>query len=66
MIIFLLLEEGFPGENIKKEDFNPGNKKLAHRAPPDKNTYQVTIEINGAVFSFLYNIPIAFCRLQRN
>jgi len=57
MIIFLLLEEGFPGENIKKEDFNPGNKKLAHRAPPDKNTYQVTIELNGASFQFPVPYP---------
>jgi ring-1,2-phenylacetyl-CoA epoxidase subunit PaaE len=57
MIIFLLLEEGFPGENIKKEDFNPGNKKLAHRAPPDKNTYQVTIELNGASFQFPVQYP---------
>jgi hypothetical protein len=32
---FLLLEEGFQVK-ISKRDFNPGNKKLAHRAP-DKN-----------------------------
>jgi ferredoxin-NADP reductase len=57
MIIFLLLEEGFPNENIKKEDFNPGNKKLAHRAPPDKNTYQVTLELNGASFQFPVQFP---------
>jgi ring-1,2-phenylacetyl-CoA epoxidase subunit PaaE len=57
MIIFLLLEEGFPGENIKKEDFNPGNKKLAHRAPPDKNTYHVTIELNDVSFQFPVHYP---------
>jgi ring-1,2-phenylacetyl-CoA epoxidase subunit PaaE len=57
MIIFLLLEEGFPNENIKKEDFNPGNKKLAHRAPPDKNTYQVTLELKGAFFQFPVQYP---------
>jgi ferredoxin-NADP reductase len=57
MIIFLLLEEGFPGENIKKEDFNPGNKKLPHRNPPDKNTYQVTLEINGVNFQFPVQYP---------
>jgi len=57
MIIFLLLEEGFPNENIKKEDFNPGNKKLAHRAPPDTNTYQVTLELNGASFQFPVQFP---------
>jgi ring-1,2-phenylacetyl-CoA epoxidase subunit PaaE len=52
MIIFLLLEEGFPAENIKKEDFNPGNKKPSHRIPPDKNTYEVTIELKGTSFQF--------------
>ncbi len=57
MIIFLLLEEGFPGENIKKEDFNPGNKKLIHRAPPDKNTYEVTIELSGDRFQFPVHYP---------
>jgi ferredoxin-NADP reductase len=57
MIIFLLLEEGFPGENIKKEDFNPGNKKGGHRAPPDKNTYRVTLELNGASFQFPVQYP---------
>jgi ferredoxin-NADP reductase len=57
MIIFLLIEEGFPVENIKKEDFNPGNKKLVLRAPPDKNTYQVTIELNGARFHFPVHYP---------
>jgi ferredoxin-NADP reductase len=57
MIIFLLLEEGFPVENIKKEDFNPGNKKIAHRSPPDKNTYQVTIELNGILFQFPVQYP---------
>ena len=57
MIIFLLLEEGFPGEHIKKEDFNPGNKKLAHHNPPDKNTYQVTVEIHDGIFQFPVQYP---------
>jgi ferredoxin-NADP reductase len=56
MIIFLLLEEGFENENIKKEDFNPGNKKLIPRMPPDKNDYHVQIELKGELhnFSILY------------
>ncbi len=57
MIIFLLLEEGFPKENIKKEDFNPGNKKLTLRAPPDKNTYQVQIDMNGSNYQFPVPFP---------
>jgi len=52
MIIFLLMEEGFPKENIKKEDFNPGNKKLWHRSAPDKNTYQVSIDLHGIIYQF--------------
>ncbi len=43
LVIFTLLEEGFPQEHIKKEDFNPGNKKLKLRRPPDKNSYRVQI-----------------------
>lgn len=65
MISFLLLEEGFPGENIKKEDFNPGNKKLAHRAPPDKNTYQVTLEIKGSSFQFPVQYPDTILQAAR-
>jgi ring-1,2-phenylacetyl-CoA epoxidase subunit PaaE len=57
MIIFLLLEEGFPAENIKKEDFNPGNKKLIHRTPPDKNTYEVLLELKGSSFHFAVPYP---------
>jgi ferredoxin-NADP reductase len=56
MIIFLLAEEGFPKENIRKEDFNPGNKKSAPREPPDKISHRVSLELNGKnhVFSVPY------------
>jgi ring-1,2-phenylacetyl-CoA epoxidase subunit PaaE len=57
MIIFLLLEEGFPKENIRKEDFNPGNKKSAPRLPPDKNTYRVSLDLNGAGYQFQVPFP---------
>jgi ring-1,2-phenylacetyl-CoA epoxidase subunit PaaE len=57
MIIFLLMEEGFPRENIKKEDFNPGNKKLISRMPPDKNTYQVFLDLNGTNYQFPVKYP---------
>jgi ferredoxin-NADP reductase len=53
MIRFLLLEEGFPGDNIKREDFNPGNKKTVSRTPPDKNTHQVHLEVNGISYQFM-------------
>ena len=56
MIIFLLMEEGFPKENIKKEDFNPGNKKITDRLPPDKNSYQVHLQLNGKT----YDIPVQY------
>jgi ferredoxin-NADP reductase len=53
MISFLLLEEGFPGDNIKKEDFNPGNKKTVSRIPPDKNTHQVNLDVHGISYQFM-------------
>jgi ferredoxin-NADP reductase len=57
MIIFLLVEEGFSKDNIKKEDFNPGNKKLAVRAPADKNMHQVRIDFKGTTFRFPVSYP---------
>jgi len=57
MIHFLLIEEGFPEENIKREDFNTGNKKKVYRTPPDKNTYHVQLEFNGGMFRFPVQYP---------
>lgn len=57
MIIFLLIEEGFPKENIRKEDFNPGNKKPGARLPPDRNTYMVHLEFNGSHYDFPVRYP---------
>ena len=62
MIIFLLLEEGFPKENIKKEDFNPGNKKRVQRVPPDKKTYHVQLDLHGTLFNF--PVPFPYSILQ--
>jgi ring-1,2-phenylacetyl-CoA epoxidase subunit PaaE len=47
LVIFLLLEEGFPKEHIRKEDFNPGNKKITLPGPPDKSNYPVQLKIGG-------------------
>ncbi|MFL5728897.1 MAG: flavin reductase family protein, partial [Cytophagaceae bacterium] len=57
MIIFLLMEEGFPAANIRKEDFNQGSKKLMHRAPPDKNSHQVSLNMSGSYFQFPVDYP---------
>ena len=57
MIIFYLQEEGFPKENIKKEDFNPGNKKLTPRMPPDKNNYRVQLDLYGLSYDMLVHYP---------
>jgi ferredoxin-NADP reductase/ferredoxin len=57
MIIFLLVEEGFPKDNIKKEDFNPGNKKLKGHMPPDKNNYQVRLDLKGMNYLFPVHYP---------
>jgi len=53
MISFLMMEEGFPGDHIRKEDFNPGNKKISTRTPPDKNTHQVSLDLNGVFYQFM-------------
>jgi ferredoxin-NADP reductase len=52
MIQFILVEEGYPKENLKKEDFNPGNKKLIPRLPPDMNTYLIHLDLNGSHYDF--------------
>jgi ferredoxin-NADP reductase len=57
LVIFLLLEEGYPQEHIKKEDFNPGNKKLSLRMPPDKNNYQVQMKLGGRMIDFGVQYP---------
>ena len=57
MIIFHLVEEGFSINHIKKEDFNPGNKKLTSRLPPDKNSYHVELDLKGSMFSFPVKYP---------
>jgi ferredoxin-NADP reductase len=57
MIIFHLVEEGFSINQIKKEDFNPGNKKITNRLPPDKNSYHVEIELKGTIYNFPVKYP---------
>jgi ferredoxin-NADP reductase len=57
MIIFHLVEEGFSLNQIKKEDFNPGNKKLTGRFPPDKSSYHVDLDLKGSKFSFPVKYP---------
>jgi len=57
MIHFLLIEEGFPEANIKKEDFNTGTKKRVYRPPPDKNTYRFILEFNDRIFQFHVPYP---------
>jgi ferredoxin-NADP reductase len=57
MIVFHLLEEGFHLEQIKKEDFNPGNKKIATRRPPDLTSHFVKLNLKGIEFDFLVQYP---------
>ena len=57
MIIFHLVEEGFNINQIKKEDFNPGNKKITGRMPPDKNNYRVELQMNGVKYAFPVQYP---------
>jgi ring-1,2-phenylacetyl-CoA epoxidase subunit PaaE len=65
MIIFLLGEEGFPINNIKKEDFNPANKKLAGRMPPDKNTHLVQLDLKGTKYNFPVQYPDSILQAAR-
>ncbi len=57
LVIFLLLEEGYPQEHIKREDFNPGNKKLSLRMPPKKNNYRVKMKLGGRNVDFMVQYP---------
>src|SRR6059058_5332470 len=57
MIIFFLMEVGFRAVNVRKEYFNPGNRKSIHRTPPDKNTHHVSLEIKGSYFQFPVHYP---------
>ena len=57
LVIFLLVEEGFPKEHIRKEDFNPGNKKGNFRKPPDKNSYNIQLKQAGKKFNFTVQYP---------
>ena len=57
LVIFNLLEEGFPNEHIKKEDFNPGNKKINLRKPPDKNNYRVQMKLGDQNIEFPVQYP---------
>lgn len=62
MIIFLLIEEGFPRENIRKEDFNPGRQTHIHREPPDKHDYEVKIRFRENEFRFIVHYPDSILR----
>jgi ferredoxin-NADP reductase len=57
LVIFLLLEEGYSQEHIKREDFNPGNKKLSLRMPPEKNNYWVKMKLGDSHVDFLVQYP---------
>ncbi len=57
MIIFHLVEEGFNPDQIKKEDFNPGGKKIHSKQPPDKASYEVTLNQNGQEQHFIVHYP---------
>ncbi len=65
MIRFHLVEEGFPDENIKKEDFNPGNKKITDRMPPDKKDYPVQLQIRGERFDIPVHYPESILQAAR-
>ena len=65
MIIFLLIEEGYPKEHIKKEDFNPGNKKITARRPPDTNSHEVHLLFQGRHYDFSVVYPDSILRAAK-
>ena len=65
MISFLLLEEGFPRENIKKEDFNPGKRTAVHKLPPDKNTYDAEIRVGKETYLVPVHYPDSILKAAR-
>jgi ring-1,2-phenylacetyl-CoA epoxidase subunit PaaE len=56
MIVFMLREQGFPGDHIKKEDFNPARAFKPRAIPPDTGTHYVNLELQGHSrrFSVIY------------
>ena len=65
MIQFHLVEEGFSGEFIKKEDFNPGGKKTTLPSPPDHGDYTIRINLHGTSHVFLAAFPDSILQAAR-
>jgi ring-1,2-phenylacetyl-CoA epoxidase subunit PaaE len=57
MIIYHLREQGFPVENIKKEDFDPKLSAFSKLKPPDTGTHQVRVQVSGHDYSFSVHYP---------
>ncbi|MDP4212717.1 MAG: iron-sulfur cluster-binding domain-containing protein [Bacteroidota bacterium] len=62
MIIYLLREQGFPSDQIKKEDFNPRHAAFPKAIPPDTVTHLVSFEVNGHTHQFKVNYPDTILR----
>ena len=65
LIIFHLLEEGFPKDHIKKEDFNPGNRKPSLHLPPDKNNYDIRLKLRGKEYLLPVHYPDTILQAAR-
>jgi ring-1,2-phenylacetyl-CoA epoxidase subunit PaaE len=57
MITYLLQEQGFPADHIKKEDFNPRHTAFPKASPPDTGTHEVTLTANGHEYRFKVRYP---------
>lgn len=62
MIIYLLQEQGFLPDHIKREDFNPRHTAFTKAKPPDTGTHQVSLEVNGRTHHFKVNYPETILR----
>lgn len=52
MITFILIENGIPAGNIRKEDFLPQRTNAFIPEPPDKTPRMVTLHANGQIYYF--------------
>lgn len=57
MAILSLEEQGMHTDQIKKENFNPNDKKTSQIEPPDKSTHEVTLLYEGKTYRFAVAYP---------
>jgi ferredoxin-NADP reductase len=65
LCIFTLRETGIASSNIKRENFVVHTYSQNFSVPPDKNTYQVLMNIGSTDYSFSLNYPDTILRAAK-